>query len=244
MYLNCHTFYSMRYGTLSPKQLVEAARKRGVSALALTDINNTSCAFQFIQACKKYHIKPVLGIEFREDNQLLYIGIAKNAEGFRQLNTLLSNASLDGKPLPKVPPYLPNAYIIYERLVKPIDLFEENEFLGIRPEYIHRLFSSNVLKYRKKLVILNPVTFLDEEGYTVHKLLRAIDGNTILSKLSKKDCAKANESFPYPAALAALYQAYPFLIKNTEALLDRCSIEMTSGLENNLQTFTNNREDD
>ena len=25
MYLNCHSFYSLRYGTLSPEQLVEAA---------------------------------------------------------------------------------------------------------------------------------------------------------------------------------------------------------------------------
>ena len=234
----------MRYGTLSPKQLVEAAHKRGLKALVLTDINNTSCASAFVELCEQYEIKPILGIEFREENELLYIGIARNAEGFRELNAFLSETSLNGQKLPKVAPAFKQAYIIYERLTKPIDLFRANEFLGIRPEYIHRLFSSNVLKYRQKLVILNPVTFLDEDGYTVHKLLRAIDLNIVWTKLGKKDCAKANESFPYPDALVALYEAYPFLIKNTAALIESCSIEMPRGLTNNLQSFTNNRNGD
>ena len=72
MYLNCHTHFSLNYGTLSPEALVQAAKAKGVKALALTDINNVSGAFEFVEACKKQGIKPNLGIEFRnEKHQLL-----------------------------------------------------------------------------------------------------------------------------------------------------------------------------
>ena len=143
MYLNCHSYYSLRYGTLSPQQLVSLAQSLGVTALALTDINNTSAAGEFVKRCKAAGIKPLLGIDFRgDDGQCRYIGIAKNAEGFCQLNKYLSDHSLDGKILPDVfdPSPLtshPSLLIIYPRLVKPISQFKEHEFLGIRPEHAH-----------------------------------------------------------------------------------------------------------
>ena len=78
MYLNCHSYYSLRYGTLSPEQLAAEAHRLGVRELALTDINNTSTYYQFAVMCQKYGIKAVFGIEFRNEDQLLYTGIAKN----------------------------------------------------------------------------------------------------------------------------------------------------------------------
>ena len=86
----------------------------------------------------------------------------------------------------------------FSRLVKPISEFKANEYLGIRPEHVHRLFSAEVRHFPQKLVMLNPVTFLDEEGFKVHKLLRAIDLNVVLSKLTDKDFAKKTELFHPP----------------------------------------------
>jgi len=42
MYLNCHSYYSLRYGTLPIEKLVIAALKNDVKAMALTDINNST----------------------------------------------------------------------------------------------------------------------------------------------------------------------------------------------------------
>jgi DNA polymerase III alpha subunit len=41
MYLNTHSYYSLRYGTMSPERVVEEALRNEIKALALTDINNT-----------------------------------------------------------------------------------------------------------------------------------------------------------------------------------------------------------
>ncbi|MCR9288638.1 MAG: DNA polymerase III subunit alpha [Bacteroidetes bacterium] len=245
MYLNCHSYFSLRYGTLSPKQLVETAKKWGISALVLTDINNTSCAGEFVRLCKKEGIKPILGIDFRDSKgQRLYIGIAKNEEGFYELNKLLTDCSLDRKFLPASPSLMENTFIIFPRLIKPIQEFKENEFLGIRPEHIHRLFSAEVRHFPQKLVILSPLTFLNEEGYKTHQLLRAIDLNIVLSKLTKKDIAKKTEAFNPPDVLLKFYQIYPKIIQNTKRLIDTCSINLESGLHNNRKTFTGDKESD
>ena len=91
MLLNCHTYYSLRYGTLSIQQLVDEAISMGHKAIALTDINNTSAAMDFICYAKRRGIKPVIGVEFRNGNSLLYIGIAKNKDGFEEINRHLTS---------------------------------------------------------------------------------------------------------------------------------------------------------
>jgi DNA polymerase-3 subunit alpha len=95
MYINNHTYYSLRYGTLSPEQLVLEANAHDLKELVLTDINNTSCSFDFVSQCKKHGIKPILGIEFRQNEELLYIAIAKTNEGFKELCALLTKSSLE-----------------------------------------------------------------------------------------------------------------------------------------------------
>lgn len=245
MYLNCHTYFSLRYGTLSPEQLVLEAKKRGIPALALTDINNTSCAGEFVRLCQREGIKPLLGIDFRtEDGQRLFTGIARNGEGFARLNRLLSDCSLDGKPLPEVPPPLPDVFVIYPKLIKPIGLFRENEFLGIRPEHVHLLYSSEVRRFPHKLVILSPVTFTGEEGWKLHRLLRAIGRNTLITKLEAKDTARQTELFHYPDFLEQTFALYPKMIENTRRLTEACEISLETGLHVNRQTFTGSKEGD
>jgi DNA polymerase-3 subunit alpha/error-prone DNA polymerase len=46
--------------------------------MALTDINTVTGIYDFIKECKAV-IKPLVGIEFRYNNKLLYIGLAKTA---------------------------------------------------------------------------------------------------------------------------------------------------------------------
>ena len=93
MYLNCHSYYSLRYGTMSVETLVEQARKRrGSRHLALTDINNSTGMHGFREGLQRSTaIKPIAGIEFRKDDTLLYTGLARNNEGFRELNEFLSS---------------------------------------------------------------------------------------------------------------------------------------------------------
>lgn len=244
MYLNCHTYYSLRYGTLSPERLVVIAKKWRIKHLALTDINNASAVFEFVQLCRKAKIKPLIGIDFRQNGRPLYVGIAKNEEGFRELNELLTKASLNEASLPEAAPALKHAFIIYPRLLKPIEDFRENEFLGIRPEHVNLLFDKDLLHYPKKLIAFAPVTFVDDQDYELHRLLRAIDQNVVLTRLDKKTIAKKTERLVPPETLKTFYEQYPSLIDNVERLVNQCDIRLEHDLKHNRQTFTGAKESD
>lgn len=89
MYLNCKTYYSLRYGTFSTKQLVETARQKGVASLALTNINSTGDCWEFVRLCRENGLKPIIGVEVRNIDKLLYILIAANNKGFAWINDFL-----------------------------------------------------------------------------------------------------------------------------------------------------------
>ncbi|MBK8969762.1 MAG: DNA polymerase III subunit alpha [Lewinellaceae bacterium] len=245
MYLNAHTYFSLRYGTLSPQQLAEAAAARGVKVLVLTDINNTSAALDFVRACEKHKIKPVLGIEFRDaEHRYLFTGIARNQAGWSALCALLTEHSLAGKALPAVPPPLEDVYIVYDREVKPLEMFRPYEFIGIRPAQAGGLFRSPWRRHEDRLVVWQPVTFLDREGYRLHKLLRAIDANTLVTKLGSVQMAHPDELFPTEAEMLAPFEAYPKLVENTRRLLKTCSIRFETGLQRNRRTFMGSKAGD
>jgi len=82
MYLNCETYFSFRYETMSVKELIAAAVDVGVSALALTDINSTCDIWDFVRDSRDAGIKPIAGAEIRNGDELLYILIAANNNGF------------------------------------------------------------------------------------------------------------------------------------------------------------------
>ena len=242
MHLNCHTSFSLRYGVLPPRRLVEKAAAWGVECLALTDNNNTSCAVEFVAACRAHGVKPILGICFRSEDadggQWLYTGLARNAEGWHNLCRFLSDHSLDDRPLPAVPPRMEHVWIVYPRLCKSIRDFRDNELLGIRPQHVNRLFSHELRHHQDKLIVLAPVVAITEEDYDLHRTLRAIDRNTVHTKLTPRDLAKRGDRLLPPDALRQFYRPYPAILRNTQRILDSCTAELDTGLHINRQTFT------
>ncbi len=239
------TYYSLRYGTLSPESLVDAAAESGISRLVLTDINSTAAAYPFWKACRKANIQPVFGVEFRNGDELLFTGIAHNQEGWAELCGLLTDCSLAGRDLPNQAPAFTHCSVVYPRLVKDITSFSESEFLGIRAEHLNHLFRSPVAQHPHKLVAWSPATFLDDEAFVTHRLLRAIDHNTVLSQLSLKQHAREDEYLYTPAQLNERYKTHPFLLENLNELTRNCSFDFDEGGENlNKKTFTDTHASD
>lgn len=244
MYLNCHSYYSLRYGTLPLDKLVETAVEQGIETLALTDINNSMGVVDFVKECGKKGIKPVAGIEFRDGNDLLYIGIARNNKGFKELNDFLSHHNIQGIPLPNRPPAFNNVYVIYPWGKLPVSALHENEFTGIRVTELNLLLSSDYRYRQEKLLALCPLTFTDEKGYELHRNLRAIDNNTLLSKLFPGQVAAPDEMMLPPAELRERFGFYPGIMRNTGQLLDKCSIEFDYKTVKNKKLFSASAYDD
>uniref|UniRef100_UPI003565ADAF PHP domain-containing protein n=1 Tax=Zeaxanthinibacter enoshimensis TaxID=392009 RepID=UPI003565ADAF len=206
MYLNCHTYYSLRYGTFSELDLLRLANENQVTQLVLTDINNTSAGLNFVRKAREFDIRPLLGIDFRNGVDPCFVGIAKNNEGYRQLNDFLSAQLHKDKPIPFRAPDFPEAYVIYpfEKVVlNEQDEFRENEFIGVSVNDLRRLPFSRLREKKDKLVVLQPVTFRNKRDFNAHRLLRAIDNNVLLSKLPGDEVANENEKMFPIANLAA-----------------------------------------
>lgn len=244
MLLNCHTYYSYKFGTLSIEQLILEALGNNYRALVLTDINNTSACIDFIRQCGNHNIKPVIGIDFRNGVQQQYVGIAKNNKGFRELNEHLTYHLHSGEKFTKKAPQLDNAYIIYPLgNIKPEQL-RENDYLGIRPDQITKIITGNLNKFREKLVVLQTVTFRNKRDFNIHRLLRSIDNNTLLSRLPKSEEARPDEIMFTRENLLKHFKDFPIIIENTQKLLDNCSIEFTFHKSKNKKSFTGSSDSD
>ncbi|MFT5071051.1 MAG: error-prone DNA polymerase [Chitinophagales bacterium] len=227
MYINCHSYYSLRYGTLSEKELLALAQHMQLSHFALTDINNTSACLNFTRIAPQYGIHPVIGIDFRNGADQLYIGLAKNNAGFLELNNFLSQHKHAKEEFPKEAPAFENAYIIYP--YKKAALFSQktyaaNEFIGVAPGDLSHLIFSPLKELENKLVILQTVTFNHRTHFNTHRLLRAIDNNTLLSKLPKTEEGDPSHTLLPPEELIRIFAEYPSIIPNTQKLLASCKV--------------------
>lgn len=263
MYLNCHTSLSFRYGTLTPEELLAEAQRCGVTKLVVTEINNTASYVELMRivrqgrrdkskaasnaASKGDAAAPdiAVGIEFRRDGQLLYVGIAKNNAGFEELNRFLSFHNRDGRRLPTLAPPFVNCIVIYPfRKIEPEKL-RENEFIGVRLSEIGALtIDQSYRSHKTKFVLLQPVTFKDKIQYNIHRLLRAIDKNTLLSKLPTHEQADPDEVMIPEAQLEARLVDFPEILTNTRELLFACSLDIEFGVDKNKSNVTGSAEGD
>ena len=243
MYLNCHTYYSLRYGTIKPEQLLAIASENSIQTLALTDINNTSACLDFVRLSKKYKIKPVLGVDFRNRTHQRFVLIAKSNNGFYNINNYLSNFLHNPElEIPEQAPQLEDTFVVYPYQQNKKYNLKANEFLGIKPQSLSHLKFSEWNTFRSKLVILQTVSFQNKKGFNTHRLLRAIDNNTLLSKLSKNEQGEETDIMLHFEKLKNIYHEFPELIKNTTSLLKNCSIEFdfSQNIPNNQKSYTNN----
>lgn len=240
MFLNCHSYYSLRYGTIAPADLLALTGSFGVETLALTDINSTSAVMEFIQLAEKLYIRPVIGVDFRNKAKQQFIILAKNNTGFQNINEYLSEYLHQEKDFPDQAPSLPETFVIYpfsdfkgEKLLK-------NEFLGVRTEDIARLKFSPWKNRQDKLVILQTVSFKNKKDFNTHRLLRAIDNNCLLSKLPVSEQGSEKDIFIHQEELKSHFSEFPKLIQNTEKILNQCRLhfDFSKKTSQNQKTYT------
>ncbi|WPO84363.1 DNA polymerase III subunit alpha [Chryseobacterium sp. JJR-5R] len=243
MYLNCHSFHSLRYGTLSVEELVQKAKSLGIKELVLTDINTVTAVYEFKDECEKAGIRPIAGMEVRKENRLLYIAVAREFSGIGEVNRMMTAHNCDGQELSEKAPDFENVSVIYPLENIPAVL-KDNEYIGIREEELNLLIRPELEKQIGRMVILQPVTFSSQKEYNLHLILRAIDNNTLLSMLSEQDICRKSEYLRPEGEVNSAFQYHPEIIENTKKLLSACSFEFEFGKVRNRQCYTRSKASD
>ncbi|MDN3620759.1 DNA polymerase III subunit alpha [Polaribacter undariae] len=111
-HLHNHTQYSVLQSTMQLGNIVKAAAKDNMPAVAMTDTANMMGAFHFVNAVLNHNksadtpMKPIIGCEFnicedhknksQKDNGYQVVLLAKNKKGYHNLAKLSSAAFVDG----------------------------------------------------------------------------------------------------------------------------------------------------
>jgi DNA-directed DNA polymerase III PolC len=222
----CHTHFSLHYGTMSPEELLEAAKSKGITRLAVTDINNTSIGHDMLRLAPKFGVQVSLGVDFRNGAQRLFLAVARNNEGFGEINAYLSQyLTTEKRPIPARAPQFKHVVVIYP-FKKEFDFeLSAYEFVGVSPSDLRQLPFSKWKNLGEKLVAINTVTFRNKLDFNAHRLLRAIDNNSLLSHLPKSEEGSPDDVFRTEEELHKVYSEFPELIFNSERILEECRVE-------------------
>ncbi|MCF8257841.1 MAG: DNA polymerase III subunit alpha [Flavobacteriales bacterium] len=258
----CHTHFSLCYGILSPDELLAEAQQWGITRLVVTDINNTSACHDLLRLAPKYGIDLSLGVDFRNGAERLFVAVARNNEGFREMNAYLSQfLTTEKKQIPWRAPAFRDVVVIYpfRKDISPDRSPEErgnsggassnfgaesesaaplppevekgagerlriNEFIGIAPFDLRQLPFSPWRNHPEKLVALTTVTVRNRTDFNLHRLLRAIDNNALLSHLPKSEEGSEEDVFRMEEKLQSIYAGFPEILNNTERVLADCRV--------------------
>ena len=220
--------------------LVTKAAAMGYAVLPLTDINTTMGVADFVVECQRKGIRPVVGVEVRNDNELLYVALAKNNAGFAELNRFLTRHNLSKQSYPETAPDWEQVFVIYPFGKRKQNSLKNNEFLGVRFSQLTKLYNCESFE---KLVAMQPVTFAEDGDFQLHQCMRAIDENVLISRLDSTACAAPDEILLPIERLRTTFALYPQLIENAEYILNECEINLDADVKNK-HTYTGNVFDD
>lgn len=196
--------------------------------MVLTDINNTSACLNFIRLAPQYGVKPIVGVDFRNNATQQFVMLAENNIGFENINHLLSFYKHNKIEIPDLAPSTEQVKIIYpfEKIEKMQKTnFAENEYIGLNIWDMNRWRFSLWKKNIDRCVILQTFTFRNKSDYNTHRLLRAIDNNTLLSKLPTLEQANyERDKFYSQKEIEKYFGDFPQLIFNTKKLQEQCNI--------------------
>ncbi len=225
VHLNLHSYYSLLRGTASPEEICRAVKEMGMETLALTDTNGLYGMVLFLEAAADYGLKPIIGAEVHSGGERA-VALVKNRRGYENLCHLLSERHLkeDFDLLKHLPERAEGLVILTasQRLLTGLrDRVED-----LYAEVVPGREGYRTLQFAGERLIppaaTNRVHFLVREDYPLHRLLRAIDGNTTFSRLPPSEVESQESYLKSPRQMQEALFFCPEALKNTEKIALKC----------------------
>ncbi|MBC7187738.1 MAG: DNA polymerase III subunit alpha, partial [Calditrichaeota bacterium] len=228
VHLHTHSYYSFLEGADSIEALCAAAARHEMPALALTDTNGLYGLIWFVREAQACGVRPIVGAEVVTD-QARAVLLVKSAQGYRRLCHMLSARHLredfslaeelihDRQGLVVISHSLP----LLEAVVRQSGTADV--YVELAPGCVHGPLLAFAARHHLPPVATNDVHFVEPQGYDIHRLLRAIDLNTTLSRLPPVMCAHPQSWFKSPAQMAAFFPNCPEALANTWGIAEQCT---------------------
>ncbi|MBU2489825.1 MAG: DNA polymerase III subunit alpha [Proteobacteria bacterium] len=188
--------FSLGWGTSSPDRLCARARELGYDRLALTDTNNLYGLWDFLSACRRHGIVPIVGAEVTDpETGRRAVCLVENQEGFSNLCRILTRRHCQrGFSLERAVKVFPEGLTVLTDSARLLSAWcregvRTAGLLTCAPSSRNRLLAEAAQRLGVHLVAAPDSFFATPEEAPVHRLLRAISQNTCLSRLEPGDCA-------------------------------------------------------
>jgi len=216
------------WGTASVAGICKAARQMGYTRLALTDTDNLYGLWPFLSACRREGITPIVGAEITEPAAgRRAVCLVETESGYRHLCRLLTRRHMEAEfNLETAVSELSAGLWV---LTGSADLLAVWHDAGVRVAaamprrplpHTHRL-CRQAKRLGVPLVATPGSFFLHPEEVAIHRLLRAIDRNTSLSRITRDDAAPVDAWLMNAGEYTRRFAICPEAIRETRVLAEK-----------------------
>ncbi len=216
------------WGTSSPEKICAAAKQRGYRRLAITDTNNLYGLWPFLKSCERENITPIVGAELT-DSVAGYraVCLVKNDQGYRNLCRIITRRHTDALfDLKSAISDHAKGLVVITQNLELLTQWHENGLTvaaavsGKPNDIAFRLRKTS--RHLGVPMLATPGSFfIDPDDFKTHRMLRAIDLNTSLSRLTPKDAVPSDAWLTTSSEYARRFAIWPDVLRATEAIAER-----------------------
>jgi DNA polymerase-3 subunit alpha/error-prone DNA polymerase len=226
--LSAISHFSILRGIHSPDILCKIAKSLGYTALALTDRNNLYGLPEFLNSCKKYDLKPVIGahITAMDGDALVY---ASDQIAFSSLCQIITESHCNQsftiaascKKYAEGIIFVTDSLSLITKLKNDCKVFYRMKRPVVPPQLVK---DSEI-----PCCIIPDTVFIDDDDFELHKAMRAIDKNTTVSRLTKDEIFDKSARFEKWEQIQSRFQIFDSALKTTEKFAEIIQCQITFG---------------
>ncbi|MCH7494606.1 MAG: DNA polymerase III subunit alpha [Candidatus Marinimicrobia bacterium] len=235
IHLHTHSNYSFCRGADTIRDLCTAAKVSGMEKLALTDTNGIYGLHWFTKAAKEEGVLPIIGAQLIDDETNAVL-LAKDRDGYSALCRVISERHRkreEGENRFSLTNHLQRDRQGLIVLAGSISLLDElagtNGTSDLYAELSPLTERRSLLHFSRKagipVVATNAVHFILPEKHKLHRLLRAIDLNTTLSRIPEEEVVSAECWFKGAGQMTRSHPNTPEALENTLKISEECKFD-------------------
>lgn len=222
--IHCRSHYSLLNGILSPNEICRQSVRMGACSVGISDINNFHGLIKFASTAKEMGLKPLYGTAIHVDGVYLFSLLCLDRTGFARANRIISSLLDDDDPH-----YDPVGDLVsggWDGLLVVSNKKTVLTSLGQRQK--RNLFTglfygrpfADLYRWAMdadiSVMALNDAVYLDVSDNFLFRVLRSIDLNTRLDRLSPDTALTRDLEFASASQMESFFSAVP------EALFNAC----------------------
>ena len=233
--LHVHSNNTFLNGTIPVGDIITRCAEYEISSLALTDTNSMHGVIEFSKLAIEKNIKPIIGarIDSPSNEKEYVILLAKNNKGYSELCKIITSRKLNDDFSMKnlLKKKLENLFILSPSIELLKDIEPANDFFveliaSTKEKRNNRNRYQFAIEKGFNVVVTNPVYFLNENDFLLHKTLSAIRLKTNIDNIKSEDLADEEFYFKNPKSIEREWKKLPEALRNSEMIAKQCNVDL------------------